>query len=102
MLLTCSILSADNKEYDAYLSYTKVDLDSLGRSVSGFLDSSCIHNGTYFSVLTVVDLKNVHPAAARAPFRPNKKNDKDSASKNSSPHLGEEVLLKVLTSFVGT
>lgn len=29
-------LSTDNKEYDAYLSYTKVDLDSLGRS--GFLD----------------------------------------------------------------
>lgn len=26
-------LSTDNKEYDAYLSYTKVDLDSLGRSV---------------------------------------------------------------------
>nr|XP_020516962.2 X-linked interleukin-1 receptor accessory protein-like 2 [Labrus bergylta] len=24
----------DNKEYDAYLSYTKVDLDSLGRSSS--------------------------------------------------------------------
>lgn len=31
----CDILSAD-KEYDAYLSYTKVDLDSLGRSVTGF------------------------------------------------------------------
>ncbi|KAJ0050306.1 hypothetical protein NL108_016228 [Boleophthalmus pectinirostris] len=24
----------DNKEYDAYLSYTKVDLDNIGRSVS--------------------------------------------------------------------
>lgn len=27
------LAATDNKEYDAYLSYTKVDLDSLGRSV---------------------------------------------------------------------
>lgn len=30
-------LFTDNKEYDAYLSYTKVDLDSLGRSVTLYI-----------------------------------------------------------------
>lgn len=31
-------LFTDNKEYDAYLSYTKVDLDCLGRSVISVQD----------------------------------------------------------------
>lgn len=32
----------DNKEYDAYLSYTKVDLDSLGRLEVQMLDWSTV------------------------------------------------------------
>lgn len=34
MYLCSSIVPSDNKEYDAYLSYTKVDLESVEREAS--------------------------------------------------------------------